>query len=124
MTLFTESDLSDFLSKDISVDQAAVAERVVWGWLKPILGWADQPDETPDELFSWALQLGAIACENPSGLSVKEIGPFRDEYSEERRLAILAEVRNSGLGDPAAAAANQPLGDFPDALPYPDPACW
>lgn len=122
MTLFTNDELTELIGKPVTEARAAMVERVVWGWLKPVLGWTEQPTEIPDELFAWALQLGAIACENPTGLDAKTVGPFKEEYSEERRLAILDEVTRSTLPTGPGAAAHQPTGCFPEPACYPDPA--
>lgn len=121
MILFTATDLSGLLRKTVTEASATLVEKVVWGWLKPILGSATRPNPVPDELFSWAIELGAIAYENPSGLSRKQIGPFTEDYSAERRAEILAEVAGSSL----AAAGRAPLaprGSFPEAACYPDRA--
>lgn len=122
MTLFTDEHLTRLLHKEVAIDDAVLVERVVWGWLRPILGWDERPAEIPPELFAWALQLGAIAHENPAGLSAKTIGPFSVQYSEERRLAILDEVARSSLPTGPSATAHEPSGDFPPAACYPDPA--
>lgn len=121
MALFTAAELGDWLGKPVTAARATVAERVVWGWLSPILGTETQPAPVPAALFSWALELGAIAHENPAGLTTKEIGPFREQYAAERRAEILDEVRGSTLagGD---GTALQPSGTFPEAPCYPDPA--
>lgn len=126
-TLFTNAELTELLGKEITETRAALVERVVWGWLKPVLGWPERPETIPDDLFAWALQLGAIACENPAGLDAKTIGPFSEQYSEERRLAILDEIARSDLPTGPAAGAHRPAGCFPPARAYPDPAeriCW
>ena len=118
--LFQPGDLASFLHKEVNLAEADVAERVVWGWLRPVLGLTDRPSPVPDEVFSWAVELGAIAHENPMGLSVKQIGPFRYDYSEERRTEILAEVSGyaASVGGVSMAA---PQGSFPLAVAWPDP---
>lgn len=119
--LFTAADLGDWLHKSVVEDSVVMAERVVWGWLRPILGVTTRPtgaDLSP-ELVAWALELGGIAYENPAGLTSKQIGPFQEQYSAERRAAILDEVATGGQ---PAAAAMAPRGRFPKASRYPDPA--
>lgn len=120
--LFTAADLGNLLGTTVDAGKHALVERVVWGWLRPILDVDARPVPVPDELFSWAIELGAIAHENPDGRTAKQIGPFKDQYSVERRKEILAEVQehvdsNNPDGDPSA-----PTGYFPPPLPYPDPA--
>lgn len=114
--LFTSDELSDWLGKTVTAAKAVAVEKVVWGWLKPRIGATVRPDPVPDEVFSWALELAAIAYENPSGLDGKDIGPFGEQYSSERREEILAAAAAGGTGVLA------PKGQFPPARPYPDPA--
>jgi hypothetical protein len=97
-----------------------MVERVVWGWLKPLLELTERPDPVSEQLFSWALELGIIFRANPEGLSAKEIGPFREQYSSERRDEILRVA--AGGGTTAPGAALKPSGSFPSARAYPDPA--
>lgn len=120
--LFTRAELTSWLGKPISDERAVLAEAIVWGWVQPILGWSSRPTPTPPALYSAAVGLGAIALENPSGLTRKQIGPFSEDYSVERREEILDELRNSGLPTGEAAGVHQPMGDFPPAKCYPDPA--
>lgn len=116
--LFTQSDLADFLRKPVSAEAAASAEKVVWGWLRPVLGLTDRPTPVTPEVFSWAIELGAIAYENPSGLTYYELGDERSGYSASRRAEILAEV---GASDVSAVALGAPVGSFPDPYAWPDP---
>lgn len=118
--LFTPTDLTDHLGSPspISTERAQSAERLVWGWLKPILGLTDRPFPVPDEVFSWAIELGGIAHENPTGLTSKQLGPGQQHFSLERRTEILREALLGGL--PTSSPA--PVGCFPAPLAYPDPA--
>jgi hypothetical protein len=115
--LFSAADLTVPLGRAVTDEEAALAERVVWGWLKPGLGLTERPDPIPDEVFSWAIELGAIYLENPSGLSSKQLGAEQMGFSAERRTAILAEVGEGRLGP------GSPRGSFPLARPWPD-RCW
>lgn len=114
--LFTAGDLTEYLGKSVSEGQAVMAERVVWGWIKPILKMQDRPDPVADELFSWAIELGAIAHENPTGRSAQTNGPFSVQYSA-RRTEILAEIAESTL----TTKGLLPRGSFPCPERYPDP---
>lgn len=115
--LFEAGDLSEWIGKTITADRGQVLERVVWGWLKPRLGLEERPTPVPAEVFSWAIELGAIAHENPAGLSGKQLGSNSRQYSAERRGEILDEAEAYSGGGSGA-----PMGTFPDPLPYPDPA--
>lgn len=117
--LFTASDLGDLLQKPVTDTAAAAAESMVWGWLRGPLGLTTRPDPVPEDVFSWALELGAIALENPAGWSSYQLGQERIQFSAERRTEILREataVPGGTDGLPRAA--------FPAACPYPDPARW
>lgn len=115
MTLFNAEELGDHLHQQVSIQAAAAAERLVWGWLKRPLGLTQRPDFVSDELFSWAIELGGIAHENPSGLSYYQLGPERYGFSVERRGEILAEAASGHT-----AAHGGPLGSFPPAEAWPD----
>lgn len=115
--LFTAGELGDWLGIMVSDARATVAERVVWGWLQPVLGAEDRPDEISDQLFSWAIELGAIAHENPAGLSSQQLGTSQRGFSSERRTEILADVAGEG-----SSGGLRPRGSFPAACAYPDPA--
>lgn len=115
--LFAASDLTGLLGRPVTTDQADTAERIVWGWLAPILG-GDRPQPVPPEVFSWAVELGAIAIENPSGLEAYQLGAERLQFSSERRAEILADVAAGGV----PGGGTKPRGSFPDACGWPDPA--
>ncbi len=117
--LFTHTDLTDHLHQRVTVEAAYAAERLVWGWLKPVLGLAERPDPVPDEVFSWAIELGGIAHENPAGLSSQQLGSLQRSFSVERRAQILAEA---GAGASHGSTSSAPRGSFPAAQPWPDPA--
>lgn len=116
--LFVASDLTEPLGHVVSETKAAAAERVVWGWLKPILGGEARPDPVPDEVFSWAVELGAIYLENPSGLASYQLGAERLGFSAERRAQILIEAAGDTPG-----SASTPRGSFPEPSVYP-PGFW
>lgn len=118
LRLFTAVDLTDWLGETVAEDRAASVESVVWGWLKTPLGLDTRPSDVSEQVFSWAIELGGIAHENPAGLDSKTIGPFAEQYSSERREEILAIV---GTGSPLGTPP-RPRGSFPPARSYPDPA--
>lgn len=122
MPLFTAQQLSDLTRETVPDATAAVAEIVVWGWLAPKLGLTEQPAELTPQVQGWAIELGAIYVENPTGLSSYQLGQEQWGYSAERRAEILAEAEASQSG----SGGGGPRGCFPAARAYPDPAerCW
>jgi hypothetical protein len=116
MPLFNAAALSEFVQDDIDTATAARVEQVVWGWLQPILNDEDRRDQVSPQLFSWALELGAIAHENPTGLEAYQLGAERRQFSQDRRREILVDVKASVDGIVGTA----PRGDFPEPLPCPD----
>lgn len=121
--LFTAADLKTPLGRTVSDDDAKHAERIVWGWLHPILG-GERPQDPAAEVYSWAVELGAIYLENPTGLSSYQLSQERVQYSAERRNHILEEARTvtAQAGADTGTAAGGPRGSFPAAPGYPDPA--
>lgn len=116
--LFTNDDLSTWLRQPVSSEAAVLVERVVWGWLSPLLGITDRPDPVSDKLAAWAIELGAIAYANPEGLSRYSLDSETSEYSSERRDEILRIAAGGGTTPVGAALA--PTGCFPSARDYPD----
>lgn len=118
--LFTAADLNDLPEiSGVTEAEATVVEAVVWGWLKPVLKLTERPDPVSPELFAWALELGAIYQDNPTGLDAKKRGPFEEEYGE--RAAEILRTAATGGATPAGTALS-PRGSFPAARAYPDPA--
>lgn len=118
--LFSAADLNSLPGvSGVTDEQATMVERIVWGWLKPVLGLTDRPTPVPDEVFAWAVELGAIAYANPNGLSYYQLGEERSGFSAERRVEILGEAASGGQ---AASSAGRPRGCFPPAQAWPDPA--
>lgn len=116
--LFSARDLADWLGRSVAYEKAASIEKVVWGWLKPALGADTRPQPVPAEVFSWAIELAAIAHENPAGLSSRQLGTSQQSFSLERREQILREVE----AGTATITSRVPRGKFPPARAYPDPA--
>ncbi|HET6154356.1 MAG TPA: hypothetical protein VFE15_15535 [Marmoricola sp.] len=119
-TLFDETDLIKWLHRPVTPDEAGIAEEVVWGWLRPLIKLADRPEEPSPELRSWAIELGGIAHVNPECLARYELENELSFYSAERRNEILDMAATGGTIAPGAPAV--PLGSFPPAQRYPDPA--
>lgn len=119
--LFTATDLGNMLQCSVTDEAAAAAERLAWGWLKPVLGITteDRPDPVTAELFAWAIELGAIAYENPAGLSAYQLGDERSQFSAERRNEILATA--AAGGKVTSSGVPSPRGSFPAPECWPDP---
>ena len=115
LPIFSNIELGQWLGCDVTEAKGRAIERVVWGWLKGPLGLDQRPDPVPDEVFSWAIELGAIAHENPAGLFAYQLGDERSQFSAERRNEILTQASGS-LG-----GAGTPVGSFP--APEPDIIC-
>lgn len=115
--LFDSAALTSWLRQPVSTDAAEVVERVVWGWLRPLLQVAERPTEPSDELKAWALELGGIAYANPEGLSSYSLESESSGYSSERRDEILRTVVSGGTTPDGGVPA--PTGCFPP--PCPDP---
>lgn len=120
MALFTADDLNALPEiSGVTDSEATAVEAVVWGWLSPILGLTDRPDPVSPQLFAWALELGAIFRTNPAGLEELKRGPFEEQYGD-RRDEILRVA--AGGGTTAPGTPPSPVGSFPKARAYPDPA--
>jgi hypothetical protein len=115
--LFAAGDLTTPVGRTVTDAEAEHAERIVWGWLQGPLGLTDRPDTTPDNVWAWAVELGAIYLTNPTGLAERQLGTSLRKFSSERRLAILGEV-----GEGTSTSTGRPRGCFPPAQRYPDPA--
>lgn len=113
--LFLAGDLSGVLHREVSAADAASAEQRVWGWLRPALGLTERPSPVPPEVFSWAIELGVIAHENPAGMSDAQLGSLKIS-SPAGRLAEILDLAG------ASSVARRPQGSFPPARAYPDPA--
>lgn len=121
MPLFTADDMNALPGVSGVTDAEATAvERIVWGWLKPVLKLDARPDEPSDELIAWALELGLIYRANPDGLAEYSLEAERSKYSSERRDEILRGAAGGGV-TPGGAALS-PKGSFPPARCYPDAA--
>lgn len=117
--LFTAADLTPLMGgRTVTDAEAEAAERIVWGWLTPVLKLSERPNPIPPQVFSWAAELGAIHLENPTGLAAYQLGQERLAFSSERRNAILSEAAAAGV----PGAGTSPRGSFPDPCPWPDPA--
>ena len=117
--LFDENDLNALPGVDgVTAEEATAVERIVWGWLKPILKVIERPDPVSEELFAWALELGVIYRTNPEGLAEYSLEQERTKYTTKRRAELLGEVASGGT---TIGGVPSPVGSFPSARSYPDP---
>lgn len=144
MALFTKKDLENYLQltaqpadgspngdgpPGVSDATYGVVSRVVDGWLLDAAGKAEWPssyaEEPPPQLFSWAVELGAIVHENPAAATTDTTDKVTVSWDARKRVeAILTRVaawsRGEGYdGDTAAPA--RPQGSFPAPRVYPSP---
>jgi len=118
--LFTFEDLNALPGVDgVTEAEGTAVERIVWGWLKPVLKLTERPDPVSEELFAWALELGVIYRTNPEGLAEYSLETERSKYSTNRRAELLGEAASGGT---TIGGVPSPVGSFPSARRYPDPA--
>lgn len=126
MALVEPSEVQEFLGRSVVVERARVAIRVAEGWLRgaiPAAAFPDLSGPVPEPLWSWAVELAAIAYDNPVGHASKQVRNTAEAWHVARREEILAAARaRYGSGDAAAGPAGQPQGCFPALLGWPDPA--
>lgn len=123
MTLFTPPQLSAWLQYPVETAAAEIVERVVAGWLLEATGLASLPSPPP-ELFSWALELGGIAYENPTSMSTDQAADVTQSWGDRRSqiLRSAAKWAQRVLPEQAPSSTVGPRGSFPAARSWPDPA--
>lgn len=112
--LFEVDDLRTMLRLPVAefdTAAAAIARRQASGWLSDATGITTWPDPVPDRLWSWGIELGAIAYNNPEGATSEQIDDYRVVNDSERRGQILAEARTAYPS--AAPAGAGPQWSFP-----------
>lgn len=89
--LFTPADLGEFM-RDTAIDVAAAtqAQRVASGWLQSATGLTEWPEPVTDDLYGWALQLGAAIYSNPTGLVSLTVEELTYGYGGDQIKDILA----------------------------------
>lgn len=84
-----------------NVDAATVARRRASGWLMFPTGLSTWPDPVPDDLWTWGIELAAIAYRNPVGVTSESIDDHQVSFDRQRRAEILeAASRSYGAGQP------------------------
>lgn len=110
--LFDISDLPSILQiPEIDTETAIRVRRMASGWLMHATGLSDWPSPVPDPLWTWAVELAAIAYYNPSGLSSESLDDHNVSYSAERRQEVLAAAASSSY---ATSTRTQPQWSFPE----------
>lgn len=123
--LFEAAELSELVDEDVSDAKLEVVERLVWGWVSDALGLAEdaeRPAELSEKLWSWSVELGAIAYENPKGLLSYQLGEERSQYGSERRAELLELVAGSASSSTSGYRPGPRYTGPRCSEPYPDPA--
>ena len=124
--LFDLGDLPSWMQiPEVDTETATRVRRAVNGWLQDATGLTDWPDPVPDRLWAWAIELAALAFDNPAAVWSQTIDDSVTVYErgpQGRRQQILDAARA------AYNTAGKPQGSFPEpdwrwsSVPY--PGCW
>jgi hypothetical protein len=109
--LFDLGDLPSWMQGPaVDTESTTRVRRAVNGWLQDATGLTTWPSPVPDRLWAWALELAAMAYNNPSSVNSEQIDDYQVSYGDRaRRAEILAAARA------AYNTAGKPQGSFPDA---------
>lgn len=123
--LVQTGELAIYLQHGVKADVEASAIRVAEGWLASVCtSFTAWPTPVPDDLWAWAIELAAIAYNNPVGLVQRITDEDTRAWGTERRQEILAAARQrygSGSTSPVFASAATGTSNFPPAPRWPDP---
>lgn len=110
--LFDLGDLPSWLQvPEVDTETATRVRRSANGWLQDATGLSEWPDPVPDRLWTWGLELAAIAFRNPDAMSSESVDDYQRTQDKNRRAEILK----------AAARAYPPTGSTPTySFPEPD----
>jgi hypothetical protein len=113
------TDLATSLQVDLDAASADEARRKAQAWLASATSLTAWPTPIPEDLRAWAIELAALAYDNPSMLESETLdGGATVRWALNRRTEILDNARaRYGSG----AIAGRPEGNFPAALDDPDP---
>lgn len=107
--LFALDEFASYIQQDVDTSTATVVRRVASGWLMSATGLSDWPSPVPDDLWTWALELAAIAYRSPAGdVTSEAIDDYVVMSDRARRKEILAAARTRYGG------ATTPQYEFPD----------
>lgn len=94
--LFDLGDLPSWLQvPEVDTGTATRVRRAVNGWLQDATGLTEWPNPVPDRLWAWAIELAAIAHENPASMDSESIDDYRSGMDQQlrRRREILDAAR-------------------------------
>jgi hypothetical protein len=126
-------ELAVYLQHQVKADVEASAIRVAEGWLlAACTALTEWPAPVPDDLWAWAIELAAIAYNNPLGLVQRVTDEDTRSWGTERRKEILAAARQrygSGAATPVFSDSATGDSNFPPAPRWPDapgicPSTW
>jgi hypothetical protein len=114
-TLVTVAELASYLDSDVAEATGRAAIRSAAGWLQSVTHFTEWPNPVPDPLWTWAVELAAIAHTNPAGLVAQTVGGESLTWPVARRRQEIL----------TAAAAYYPRGgtpmwSFPEAETWPE----
>jgi hypothetical protein len=112
--LFELSELAASLQMDLDTASAIEARRKAQGWLAAATRITEWPSPPPEDLRAWAMELAALAYDNPSGLESEVDGRVTSVWGRRRRGEILLEAKRT-------YGHTGPMGSFPQPEPWPDP---
>lgn len=132
MTIFTKEQLRDFLryapDDEFSVASAQQVHDVAAGWIADAADVDDLteliPGQPSQRVRAWAIELAAIAYENPTTADTDAAAESSSGWGRvDRRQQILDNVRAWAQAKSGAGAVPLPRGQFPKARRWPDGWC-
>ena len=114
MALVSQNDLQAYLKRSLSFESAAIAIRVAEGWLRSATRLTVWPNPVDAELFSWTIELAAIAWSNPEGLESLTVSSVSRTWAVTRRNEILTAAASRY---PSSTAG--PQHSFPPVHAFP-----
>lgn len=113
LPLVSSDELADHMQRPVDAASAFSAIRVAEGWLRGATRLSEWPDPVPDDLWAWAVELAAIAYDNPTGLVSQTIGSESYSWAMARKSEITVAARQR------YGASDAPVYAFPPAVPWP-----
>ncbi|GHJ11211.1 hypothetical protein TPA0907_55780 [Micromonospora humidisoli] len=124
--LFELEDLRKLLRlspDEFDSDAAGIARRQAGGWLSDATGLTAWTDPVPERLWSWAIELAAIAYNNPDGAQSEQIDDYKVVNDAQRRADILTAARSAYPSTAPAGSGPQWSFPAPDWSWGPAPRC-
>jgi hypothetical protein len=108
--LFDLIDLPSWLQvPQVDTETATRVRRAANGWLQDATGLAVWPSPVPDRLWAWALELAAIALNNPTSANTEQIDDYQIAFGDRLRRAEILKAARSAYNTAAG-----PQYSFPD----------